>query len=207
VLGGSLFRVGVGAIPFLLPLMLQVGFGLNPLQSGILTFSAAVGALFMKTLAATVLRAFGFRRVLVINAFICAVFVVLNGWFTPETPHAVIIAILLIGGCFRSLQFTSLNAISFADVPPRDMSYATSLTSMVQQLALSTGVALGAFVLESVSLARGHATLTGEDFAPAFLVIGALSALSVLFFTRLDPDAGAEMSGHRTGPRRPAAAE
>jgi hypothetical protein len=80
------------------------------------------------------------------------------------------------------------------------MSYATSLTSMVQQLALSTGVALGAFVLESVSLARGHATLTGADFAPAFLVIGTLSALSVLFFTRLDPDAGAEMSGHRAAP-------
>jgi EmrB/QacA subfamily drug resistance transporter len=207
VIGGSLFRVGVGAIPFLLPLMLQVGFGLNPLQSGLLTFSAAVGALFMKTLAATILRSFGFRRVLVINAFVCAAFVVVNGWFTPETPHAVIAAVLLIGGCFRSLQFTSLNAMSFADVPPRDMSYATSLTSMVQQLALSTGVALGAFVLESVSLARGNASLMSADFGPAFLVIGTLSALSVLFFTRLDPDAGAEMSGHRTDPPRPAAAE
>jgi EmrB/QacA subfamily drug resistance transporter len=197
VLGGALFRVGVGAIPFLLPLMLQVGFGLDALQSGLLTLSAAVGALFMKTLAATILRRFGFRRVLVVNAGICALFVAANGWFSPQTPHAAIAAILLVGGLFRSLQFTSLNAIAFADVPPRDMSAATSLTSVAQQLALSTGVALGAFVLETVSLARGHGGLAAEDFAPAFAVIAALSALSVVSFVRLAPDAGAEMSGHR----------
>ncbi|KAA2235160.1 DHA2 family efflux MFS transporter permease subunit [Salinarimonas soli] len=207
VVGGSLFRVGVGAIPFLLPLMFQVGFGLSPLQSGLLTFSAAVGALFMKTLAATVLRAVGFRRVLVINALICSLFVVANGWFTPQTPHALITGVLLIGGCFRSLQFTSLNAISFADVPRNDMSYATSLTSVIQQLSLSTGVALGAFLLESVSLARGHESLQASDFGPAFMMIGALSAFSILFFVRLDPDAGAEMSGHRQPPRPAAAAE
>jgi EmrB/QacA subfamily drug resistance transporter len=207
VIGGALFRVGVGAIPFLLPLMLQVGFGLDPLQSGLITFAAAVGALFMKTLASTILRAFGFRRVLVVNAVICALFVALNGLFTPQTPTVLIAAVLLVGGCFRSLQFTSLNAMSFADVPPRDMSYATSLTSVAQQLALSTGVALGAFVLESVSLARGGGGLASGDFAPAFLVIAAVSALSVLFFTRLDPDAGAELSGHGTQPARPAAAE
>ncbi|HYF56365.1 MAG TPA: DHA2 family efflux MFS transporter permease subunit [Salinarimonas sp.] len=206
VIGGSLFRVGVGAIPFLLPLMLQVGFGLNPLQSGLLTFMAAVGALFMKTLAARILRGFGFRQVLVVNALVCAVFVAVNGWFAPDTPRALIMAVLLIGGCFRSLQFTAINAIAFADVPPRDMSYATSLTSAAQQVALSIGVALGAFVLEAASLAQGREAVQSADFMPAFMVIAAISAVSVLFFLRLDPDAGAEMSGHRQAADRAAPA-
>ena len=83
VLGGSLFRIGVGAIPFLLPLMLQLGFGLNPLQSGLLTFASAAGALFMKTLAARILRRFGFRAVLTVNALIAAAFIGAIGLFTP----------------------------------------------------------------------------------------------------------------------------
>lgn len=197
VLGGSLFRVGVGSIPFLLPLMLQLGFGLNPFESGLLTFSAAVGALFMKTIAARILRAYGFRTVLVVNALVSAAFIAANALFTPATPQAVIITILVVGGCCRSLQFTSLNAIAYADLPSRDMSAATSLASVAQQLALSAGVALGGFVLETVRLARGHGEVLSEDFAPAFLTVAAVSALSVLFFTGLKPDAGAEMSGHR----------
>ena len=156
VLGGSLFRIGVGAIPFLLPLMLQLGFGLNPFQSGLLTFVSAAGALFMKTLAARILRTFGFRAVLTVNAFIAAAFIGANGLFTPATPYAVIVVVLLVGGCFRSLQFTALNAIAYADVSNREMSHATGLTSVAQQLALSLGVALGAAVLETASRAQGE---------------------------------------------------
>lgn len=150
VVGGFLFRVGVGAIPFLLPLLLQLGFGLNPLQSGMLTFASAAGALFMKTVATRILRHFGFRAVLTINAFVAAGSMAVIGLFTPATSHSVILTVLLIGGCFRSLQFTALNAIAYADISNRDMSSATSLTSVAQQLALSVGVALGAAVLEAV---------------------------------------------------------
>ncbi|HEY8566614.1 MAG TPA: DHA2 family efflux MFS transporter permease subunit [Beijerinckiaceae bacterium] len=205
VVGGSLFRVGVGAIPFLLPLLLQLGFGLNALQSGMITFASAAGALFMKTMATRILRRFGFRAVLVANAFVASAFLAANGLFTPQTPHWFILGVLLIGGCFRSLQFTSLNAIAYADVTARDMSSATSLTSVAQQLSLSVGVALGAFVLETVSLARGEAQLTAADFWPAFVVVAAISALSGLMFMGLKPDAGAEMSGHRIVAAKPAA--
>lgn len=205
VFGGSLFRIGIGAIPFLLPLMLQVGFGLSPVASGSLTFIAAVGALFMKTMAKRILERIGFRRVLVINAFIGAAFVAFNGFFTPSTPHWLIMAILLIGGCFRSLQFTSLNAIAYAEISKRDMSYATSLSSAAQQVALSIGVAFGAYVVEAAAHWHGRSEISAEDFGPAFWAVAAVSALSGFLFMRLEPSAGAEMSGHRAVERKPPA--
>src|SRR5918998_1520319 len=168
MLGFALFRIGVGSIPFLLPLMLQIGFGLNPLASGSLTFIAAVGALFMKTMAKRILERTGFRLLLTVNAFIGAGFVAANGFFTPSTPYWLIMLVLFVGGCFRSLQFTSLNAIAYAEVSNRDMSYATSLSSVAQQLSLSIGVALGAFALEAASAARGTTQITAADFGPAF---------------------------------------
>ena len=197
VVGGFLFRIGIGAIPFLLPLMLQVGFGLSPLASGSLTFIAAVGALFMKTMAKRILERTGFRRLLTVNAFIGAAFVAANGFFSPETPHWLIMVILLIGGCFRSLQFTSLNAIGYADISNREMSYATSLSSALQQVSLSIGVAFGAYVLEFAASLDGDAAITAADFAPAFWAVAFISALSGFIFVRLTPTAGAEMSGHK----------
>ena len=205
VLGGSLFRIGIGAIPFLLPLMLQIGFGLSPLASGSLTFIAAVGALFMKTMAKRILEHFGFRRVLVINAFVGAAFVAFNGLFTPSTPHWLIMLILLIGGCFRSLQFTSLNAIGYAEISKRDMSYATSLSSAAQQVALSIGVAFGAYVVEAAAHWHGRTAIAAEDFGPAFWAVAVVSALSGFVFVQLHPSAGAEMSGHRAVERKPPA--
>ncbi len=197
IVGGSLFRIGIGAIPFLLPLMLQIGFGLSPLASGSITFISAVGALFTKTLAKRVLELTGFRRLLVVNAIIGAVFIGLNGFFTPSTPHWIMMTILFAGGCFRSMQFTSLNAIAYAEVSHRDMSSATSLSSVSQQLSLSIGVALGAGALEAASRMRGAEQIGAEDFAIAFWVVAFVAALSALVFIRLPPDAGAEMSGHR----------
>ncbi|MGO4386039.1 DHA2 family efflux MFS transporter permease subunit [Microvirga sp. 2YAF29] len=205
VLGGSLFRIGIGAIPFLLPLMLQVGFGLSPVASGSLTFIAAVGALFMKTMARRILERVGFRSVLVINAFIGAAFVAFNGFFTPSTPHWLIMAILFIGGCFRSLQFTSLNAIGYAEISKRDMSYATSLSSAAQQVALSIGVAFGAYVVEAAAHWQGRTAIAAEDFGPAFWAVATVSALAGFIFMGLHPTAGAEMSGHRAVERKPPA--
>jgi EmrB/QacA subfamily drug resistance transporter len=205
VLGGSLFRIGIGAIPFLLPLMLQIGFGLSPVASGSLTFIAAVGALFMKTMAKRILTRFGFRRVLVINAFIGAAFVAFNGFFTPSTPHGLIMGLLFVGGCFRSLQFTSLNAIGYAEISKRDMSYATSLSSAAQQVALSIGVAFGAYVVEAAAHWHGRSNIAAEDFGPAFWAVAAVSATAGFIFMRLEPSAGAEMSGHRALDEKPPA--
>ncbi len=196
VIGGSVFRIGIGAIPFLLPLMLQLGFGYDPLQSGLTTFAAAAGALIMKTLAKSILARFGFRRVLTANALIGAAFLAASGLFTPTTPQWLMLIVLLVGGCFRSLQFTGINALSYADISNREMSSATSLASVAQQLSLSLGVTIGAFALEAANLANGGNTLGARDFWPAFALVGLIAASSVLWMARLAPDAGAEVSGH-----------
>jgi EmrB/QacA subfamily drug resistance transporter len=202
ILGGLFFRIGIGAIPFLLPLLFQLGFGLDPFQSGSLTFAAAVGALFSKTIAKKTLERFGFRRVLTVTALVGSAFLAANGLFTSSTPHWLIITVLVAGGCFRSLLFTSLNALAYADMTNRDMSHATALASAMQQLSLSIGVALGGFALDAAAAFRGASEISAEDFAPAFGFVAAIAALSFFVFVRLPPGAGAEMSGHRLKPRQ-----
>lgn len=196
VFGGGLFRLGTGAIPFLLPLMLQVGFGLTPFQSGMITFSGALGALLMKFAARPLLRRFGFRQVLTFNALICSAMLGLYALFTPETPHVVIGLVLLAGGFFRSLQFTCLNASAFADVDEKSMSGATAMVAVAQQLFLSTGVALAAFILETLRAAGESGQLTPGDFSVAFLVVAGLTALAAIMHGRLPRDAGRAVSGH-----------
>jgi len=203
IIGGSLFRTGIGAIPFLLPLMLQVGFGLNPFQSGSVTFVAAAGSMLMKTTAEPILRLFGFRRVLIFNALLSAAFLASYGFFTQATPIALMMALLLMGGFFRSLEFTSLNVIAYADVEPAMVSRATSFSSVAQQFSLSLGVALGAAVLEIMRQVHGEARVVAADFQWAFLAVATVSALSVLSFLRLPADAGAVLAGR--GPREAAA--
>ena len=198
VTGGFLFRMGIGALPFLLPLLLQAGFGLSAFESGQLTFAAALGALSMKLVAKPILRRHGFRRVLLINAALSAVSLGAIALFRPDTPHAVILAVLLIGGFFRSLQFTSINTLGYADIEPQRMSRATSFASMAQQLSLSAGVATGAILLHLTMAARGGGALQASDFEPAFLAVGACAALSALVYLHLPGNAGAEVSGHRS---------
>ena len=207
VLGGFLFRNAIGALPFLTPLMLQLGFGLTPFASGMITFSGAAGALFMKITAPAILRALGFRRVLLLNTVVCAVSIACYGLFRPSTPHAVIIGVLLVGGFFRSLQFTSLNTLAYADVEQPKMSRATTLASVGQQLSLSFGVGLGALLLHTTLAVRGRDALGAADFSPAYFTISAISLLSLLFFARLRDDAGAEISGNAAAAAAQAAAE
>ena len=195
--GGFLFRLGIGALPFLLPLLLQLGFGLSPFASGLVTFTSAVGAIGMKALAARIIRTFGFRFVMVINALVSAVFLAACGLFTDATPLLLIVIILTIGGFFRSLQFTALNTLAYAEIEPVKMSRATTLVSVTQQLAISAGVALAAFSVET-TMAYNHAdTLTASMFWPAFVVVGLCAAASAYIFYRLPPNAGAEISGHQ----------
>ncbi|MGE0238144.1 MAG: MFS transporter [Parvibaculaceae bacterium] len=195
VMGGSLFRIGVGAIPFLLPLMLQLGFKLTPFQSGSLTCAAALGALTMKFTAARILKRFGFRSVLLFNAVVSAAFLGVQGLFTPETPHLLILAVLLAGGFFRSLQFTSLNALAYSDIAQREMGPATSFYAVAQQLSLAAGVVCAASVLELAQYLRGDLMLTVADFSYAFFAVALVSAFSIVSHLKLAPDAGAEVSG------------
>jgi EmrB/QacA subfamily drug resistance transporter len=195
IFGGFMFRLGVGALPFLLPLLLQIGFDLTPFQSGLITFTSAVGSMFMKAAAVSVLKRLGYRNVLLYNSLISAVFLAACATFTPGIPFAVMIAILLIGGFFRSLQFTSINTIAYAEVEPPLMSRATSMVAAAQQVSLSTGVAVGALVVETTLRLKHGTTMGAADFPPAFLVVALLTAAAALIFVRLPLDAGVELSG------------
>lgn len=199
LVGGLLFRIAVGAMPFLLPLMLQVGFGMSAFESGTLTFTAAVGAVTMKLTAAPILKRWGFRRVLCSNAWISSALVAVLALFTVHTPAAVIMAVLLVGGFFRSLQFTSLNTLGYADVEKDSLSRATSLVGVVQQLSLAAGVAVAAMLLDGSRSAEGRTDLLAVDFSRAFVAVGVISLASLFWYRKLARDAGAEMSGHRSG--------
>jgi len=197
-IGGGLFRMGIGALPFLLAMLLQLVFGLSPFASGMLTFTSAAGALFMKITAVPVIRRFGFRTVLIGNGIIASLILMSYSLFRPTTPHLVIIIALLSGGFLRSLQFTALGTLAYADVPSALMSNASSLASMAQQLFLSLGVAIAALLLHLSLGGRPVSSLASHDFTLPFVVVGVLAMLSSLLFLPLDHDAGEEVSGRRT---------
>ncbi len=198
-LAGSLFRIGAGATPFLVPLLLQLGFNKSASEAGLVSFATALGAFAMKPLARPVLRRFGFRRALVGNALLSAAGVAALAGLSPFWPLAAIFAVLALGGLFRSLQFSALNALAFADLPAERLSAGTSLFGTVQQLAPALGVVLATAVLDASAALAGRPELGGGDFAAAFLVAAAMIAASAPLHARLAPDAGAAVSGHGAG--------
>jgi len=196
ITGATLFRIGSGAVPFLLPLMFQIGFGLTPFQSGLLTFVSAFGAIAMKFIARTTLRAAGFRVVLIAGAIAGSVFIGANALFTPATPPAVIIAVLIAGGFMRSLFFTSVNTLVFADINDREVSQATAIAAVSQQISIALGVAVGGGILEVTTYLTGR-SLGLDAFVNAFMLVAAVAAFAALPFLRMPPDAGRAVSGHR----------
>src|SRR5690606_4080401 len=189
VLGGNLCRFAVGAMPFLLAVRLQVGFGLSPFSAGLITFASAAGALLMKFVATPIVRHFGFRRVLTVNAVLTGLFIMACAAFTPGTPVWLLIGILLVGGFFRSLQFTGVNTLTYADIAPERMSSASSFAAMAQQLGISLGVGVAAVTLNISMAVRGADHFATGDAIVAFVVIGVLCAASTLSFRRLAPQA------------------
>jgi EmrB/QacA subfamily drug resistance transporter len=200
VVGGFIYRAGIGAMPFLLPLLLQLGFNLTAFQSGLITLSNVVGAMGMKTVIPIILRRWGFRRVLVVNVLISAVLVAACATFQPGVSFAWIVGILIVGGFFRSLEFTSLNTLAYADIDSRRMSRATSLVAVAQQVSISVGVAIGALAVDLTLLARGRTTITAADFQPAYIAIALISASAFFVFARMPAEAGADLAQRRPGP-------
>jgi EmrB/QacA subfamily drug resistance transporter len=200
ILGGFIYRSGIGAMPFLLPLLLQLGFDLTAFQSGLITLSSVVGAMGMKTAIPVILRRFGFRRALTVNAVISAALVAACATFVPGVSFAWIVGVLIVGGFFRSLQFTSLNTIAYADVDYHRMSRATSLIAVAQQLSISVGVAIGALAVDLTMWARGHSAITAGDFQPAFLTIAVIAGCAFFVFARMPVDAGAELARRTPSP-------
>jgi len=194
VLGGSLFRVGVGAVPFLLPMLMQLGFGRSASASGMITFAAAAGAVISKPGTQAVLHRYGFRHVLVVNGIASSLGLAAYAAFRPSWPLWTLYAVLLVTGYLRSLQFTAFNSIAYAEVPPARMSAATTLYSAMQQISLTVGIPISAGVLH---LVRAGVVPSPADFGAAFVVVAAISLLAGPVALLLPRDAGAEMSGRR----------
>jgi EmrB/QacA subfamily drug resistance transporter len=193
--GGAFLRMGMGASPFLLALLLQMGFGMSAFAAGMMTFASGAGALVMKFTARPIIRWLGFKPVLVGNTLITALTFMSYCLFTAATWPVLIIATLLVGGFFRSLQFTALNAIAYADVDAAQMSRASSLSAMGQQLAQSIGIGLAAILLDLIRHLHHSSGLAAADVSPAFFIVGVLSLAGLFFFVPLAKDAGAEVSG------------
>jgi EmrB/QacA subfamily drug resistance transporter len=202
---GTIFRVGAGATPFLIPTLLQIGFGHSASQAGLVSFATALGALAMKPMARPLLRRFGFRATIVACTVLASASIAACAAFTAAWPLPAVFLVLALSGLLRSLQFTSLSALAYADVPPERYSAATGFFATLQQLAPALGVVLATAALEaSAALAgRGHGHLAVADFAVAFLAAAVLSVLAAPFFARMAPDAGAAVSGHRVPAVRP----
>lgn len=199
VLGGSLFRIGLGAVPFLLPLALQDGLGMNAFHSGLITCGSALGGTLTRSLATRTLHRWGFRNVLMYNAALAGIAIASYGVFRPGMSDGTIWLIVLIGGLFPALQFTALNSVIYAEIPSADVSRATSLGSVVQQMSLGLGVTVGAIVLHLSAWLHGHALIGWQDFWPAFLVVGLLSFGSIPITAKLAPNAGDEVARGKRG--------
>jgi EmrB/QacA subfamily drug resistance transporter len=194
VRGGTVFRSAITALPFLLPLMFQVAFGLDPFASGLLLLAVFAGNLGMKPATSLVLNRFGFRTTLVVNTCVAIATIFGCALLSPQTPLPVIIAVLFVSGLARSMQFTTLSTLAFADLQKTRMSSANTLFSMLQQIATGLGIALGAIALRLAGIAHGGAdAVTTRDFHIAFAAIGVVALTALFDFWRLAPDAAAAL--------------
>ncbi len=199
IVGGSIFRIAVGATPFILPLMLQLGFGYDAFETGLVTLASALGALLMKFSVGPIVRRFGFREMLAVNGALACLFIALMAGFTATTPYLIMFAVMLVAGFMRSLQFSSLNTLAYADVEHGEMSKANALYTVLQQLFLAIGVAGAAFLLDARLWWSGRSDLVAGDFSFALIVLAGISALSVIAYLRLEKGAGASVSGRMVG--------
>jgi EmrB/QacA subfamily drug resistance transporter len=199
VYGASAFRISVSVLPFLLPLMFQIAFGLNAFRSGLYLLALFAGDLSMKAFVIQVLRRFGFRRILIVNGVATVVSMALCATLGPGTPPIVIVLILFVHGAFRSMEFTCMTTLAYTEIPPEKMSRANGFLSAVMQLSMGLGVAVGAITLRLVAHARGHSAALPQlrDFHLAILCIALLALGPVFDSLGLPPDAGATTSGHR----------
>src|SRR5262245_8222101 len=202
VAGGFVTRLGVGGLPFLLPLLYQLGLGLPAWQSGLLMMPTAAAAMGMKVVAPRLLRRYGYRRILVVNTVMIGVTIGLFTLVRDGTPLAVIVLLGLAQGFFNSLQFSSMNSMAYADIDSRDSSMASTIASSLQQLSMSFGLACGSLIAGWYlgDLPQTDHVAVTRALHGAFLTLGALTVLSSLSFWSLRPNDGESVSrGKRAG--------
>jgi EmrB/QacA subfamily drug resistance transporter len=193
-LAGGLCRIGLNGTPFLLPLMLQVGFGVSPLTSGLLTFVSSLSALAVRPVLQPLLRTLGFARVLIGSALAGSAVTAGFALLGPGTPHAIVVAYILLFGLARSTQFMASNTLSYSDLPADKLSGATSVGGVLQQLSVSFGVSIAAMLLGFLAGPQHH--LTPDRFHEAFLALSLIPLLGIPGFLALRPEDGAHVSGH-----------
>ncbi|MGH8169527.1 MAG: DHA2 family efflux MFS transporter permease subunit [Steroidobacteraceae bacterium] len=196
VSGGGISRAAISATPFLLPLMLEVGFGLSPLDAGLLLLVYMLANLLMKTATNPIVRRFGMRKVLIVNGAITAAGIAACAFISPGLPSLLTGAILLLSGASRSMQFSALTYTTFAEIGPEERSSASVLSSLMQQIATGLGVALAALLLNFSRLLRHAVSLGPRDFRVALVLMGVVGALALFSYARLPENTGAEVSGH-----------
>lgn len=195
ITGGILMRLGLGAIPFLLPLLLQVGLGWSPSKAGVILIATGAGALASRAIVTGTIARFGFRTVLLATAVVAAVLTMLPAFFGRSTPVQVIVLVLFATGMARSLQFTSTNTIAYAEVPEAKISAAVTLSTVVQQISMSLGITVAALALAFGRDMTGMAT----SFPFAFVVVGSTSLLAAAAFVGLPVTAGEQLKPPRIG--------
>jgi len=199
VTGGYVTRLGIGGIPFLFPMLYQVGLGFTPIQSGLMMMPQAVAAMSLKMTMPAILQRFGYRGVLISNTVILGVLIVFFATIGPGTPVWLIVAQSFVFGFFTSLQYTSMNTLAYADVADEQASSASTIASTMQQMSVSFGVAAASLVTAFFIPDRFHANAVEmiHGVHRAFIVLGALTVLSAAIFSELERDDGATVSRHR----------
>jgi EmrB/QacA subfamily drug resistance transporter len=196
VIAGAITRVTQGAHPYLLPLLMQLGFGFSAAKSGLLVLATALGSFIAKPVAPPLLRRFGFRDTLVVNGVLASLGYALCGCFRPGWPIPLMFLVMAMSGFFMSLQFSGYNTLAYDEIAPARMGSATSFYTTFQQLMLSIGICAGAAGLQGAMAVDGHAAPHFSDFTAAFWTVAAISLTATIWNRRFAPDAGHEMSGH-----------
>lgn len=193
--GGTLFRASIGAVPFLLPLLFQIGFGLDAFVSGLLLLAVFAGNIVMKMFTTGILQRFGFRRTLLFNGFANAAAILACALITPATPVPVIMGLLFVSGLTRSMQFTTLATIAFAEIPAERMSGANTLANIAQPLGMALGIAVAALALRAAAVLfpADGASISLLQFHVSFLIIGIIALVAVIDTIGLAPEAGDEL--------------
>ena len=195
VIAGAITRLTQGAHPYLLPLMMQLGFGLSAAQSGLMTLATALGSIAAKPIAPGLLRRFGFRDTLMVNGLFASAGYAVCGLFRPGWPMPVMFLIMVTSGFFMSIQFTGFNTIAYDEIEQDRMASATSFYTTFQQLMLSMGICAGAAALQGAMVLRGHHAPQFPDFTAAFWTVAAVSLTATIWNRRFSHEAGTEISG------------
>ena len=199
VLAGSICRIGLSSTSFLVPLLLQIPFGFSAFKSGLVTSVLAIGAITMRLVSPPLLRKLGFRNILLGNGSITSAMMLALALITYGAPVAIILCGLFLLGFFRALQFTCMNTLGYADLIGHEISPGSSLSSVAQQLSMSFGVTISATLLALIT--APSPLPTADDFRPVLIIMAVFPLVSALWFARLSPEDGAQVTGYK--PRLP----